>query len=157
MQHLLHSVWRSIVVIGTLRPSLSSGRPYQCMCCSTMCLHCNHSSMVSCCFPCRLQILAFCPPPPTLIAVFISIYLFFYLLIHFFIHVFLYSAIWLLCDSAHWALGVGRFRLDCRLSRPIWCSSTSGCNCGFSPQVSQARSLHLRRQLSHFEKVLSLS
>ena len=45
---------------------------------STMCLHCNHSSMVWCCFPCRLRILAFCPPPPpTLIAVFISIYLFF--------------------------------------------------------------------------------
>ena len=77
MQHLLHSVWSSTVVIGTLRPSLSSGRPYQCMCCSTMCLHCNHSSMVWCCFPCRLRILAFCPPPPTLIAVFISIYLFF--------------------------------------------------------------------------------
>ena len=32
MQHLLHSVWSSTVVIGTLRPSLSSGRPYQCMC-----------------------------------------------------------------------------------------------------------------------------
>ena len=113
---------------------------------STMCLHCNHSSMVWCCSPCRLRILAFCPPPPQpqLQCLFLFIY-FFYLLLHFFIHVFLYSAIWLLYDSAHWALGVGRFRLDCRLSRPIWCSSTSGCNCGFSPQVSQACSLHLRR------------
>ena len=86
----------------------------------------------------------FVPPPPPNPNCSVYFYLFVFLIYCFFIHVFLYSAIWLLCDSAHWALGVGRFRLDCRLSRPIWCSSTSGCNCGFSQQVSQAHSLHLR-------------
>ena len=103
MQLLLHSVafCSSTVVVGTLRLSLSSCIPYQCICCSTTRLHCNHSSMVQCCCPCRLWILAFCPPPPTLTVGFISIYNYFFLLINFFIYVFLHSAIWLLCDSAH--------------------------------------------------------
>ena len=76
MQHLLHSVWSSTVVVGTLRPSLSSGIPYQCMCCSTECLHCNRCSIVWHYHPCRLWFLAF--PPPTLTAGFISIYYYYY-------------------------------------------------------------------------------
>ena len=142
MQHWLHSVWRSTFVIGTLRPSLSSGIPYECMCCSTMCSHCNHSSVV---VLLSLQILDLgILSPPTLTVGFISSYFFFYLLIHFFIHVFLHSAIWLLCDSAHRELGVGCLWFDCRLGRPIWCSSASRCYCGFSPQISRAPSLHLQ-------------
>ena len=156
MQHLLHSVWSSTVVVGTLRPSLSIGIPYQCMCCSTECLHCNRCSIVRHYHPCRLWFLAF--PPPTLTAGFISIYyyyyyyyyyynyyyyFFFHLLTRFIIHVFLHSAIWPQCDSAHRGLGVGCLWMDCGLGRPVWCSSTSGYYCGFSPRVSRAHILHL--------------
>ena len=151
MQHLQYSVWSSTVFVGTLRPSLSSGIPYQCMCCSKECLHCNRCSIVWHYHPCRLWFLAFPPPQPQLqglflfiiIIIIIIITIIFHLLTHFIIHVFLHSAIWLQCDSAHRGLGVGCLWMDCGLGRPVWCSSTSGYYCGFSPRVSRAHSLHL--------------
>ena len=139
-----HSCCICCILFGAVLWSVGPwGRPYQVVDLTSACVVLLCVCIVITLLWCGVVFLADCgswhfvPPPPNPNC---SVYFYLFIFsIYWFTSLFMFSSTQPSgsCVTVLWALGVGRFRLDCRLSRPIWCSSTSGCNYGFSQQVSQ--------------------
>ena len=147
MQHFLHSAQFTAVLLGLFEPW---GHPHPAVYLISACVVSPCAHVVFAALQCGILVLedssSWCFLPSTLIAGFLLQGLFLFICI---IHSFIYLCFPSTEPSGSSVMGAQRgfssrgLQLDCRLGRPVGCSSTLGCDCSCSFWAPWAPSFHL--------------